>query len=84
MQTFVRHEDEIQQTHRDKVKIVLFNIFLSENQHLIKIFGIAAIPTQVLLKMKGKEYFRHTGFYSTEELSQNYSNLKINGLKICI
>ena len=36
----------------------------------MKYYGIAAIPTQVLLNKEGKEFFRHTGFYSTEELGK--------------
>lgn len=36
----------------------------------MKYFGVAAIPTQVLLDKEGKEFFRHSGYYSTEELDK--------------
>jgi thioredoxin 1 len=51
------------------VNIVFLNVTLPENQYLIKYFGIAAIPTQVILDKRGEEFFRHTGFYSTKNLS---------------
>jgi thioredoxin 1 len=41
---------------------------LPENQPLMKYYGIAAIPTQVLLNKEGKEYLRHTEYFSTEKL----------------
>jgi thioredoxin 1 len=31
-------------------------------------YGISAIPTQVFMDEKGKEYFRHEGFFPEEEL----------------
>jgi hypothetical protein len=39
----------------------------------MKYFGIASIPTQVLLNKTGKEFFRHTGYYSAEELVRNFN-----------
>ena len=51
-----------------RVNVVFVNIMLPENQRLMKYYGIAAIPTQVLLNKEGKEFFRHTGYFSTNEL----------------
>lgn len=52
----------------NRVNVVFVNILLPENQRLMKYFGIAAIPTQVLLNKEGREYFRHTGYYSINDL----------------
>jgi thioredoxin 1 len=38
----------------------------------MKYYGIAAIPTQVLLDKTGKEFFRHTGYLSTKELISHF------------
>lgn len=73
--------EEISTKFPESVNVVFLNILLPENQKLIKYFGIATIPTQVLLDKEGKEFFRHAGYYSTEELSQISPPLKINGLK---
>jgi thioredoxin 1 len=60
--------DEIRQRYPGKVNVVFINVLLPESQDLMKYYGIAAIPTQVLLDKQGKEYFRHTGFISADEL----------------
>ncbi|HAF30691.1 MAG TPA: hypothetical protein DCG75_16740 [Bacteroidales bacterium] len=62
--------EKIQQNYPDKVNVVFYNITLHENHDLMKYFGIAAIPTQVILDKSGKEFYRHTGFISTPELTK--------------
>ena len=68
--------DEISKKYPLTVNVVFLNVTIPENQNLMKYFGIAAIPTQVLLDKRGKEFFRHSGFYSTKNLS-NKINKKI-------
>lgn len=62
--------NEIRTKYPDQVNVVFINILLPQNQRLMKYFGIAAIPTQVLLNNEGKEFFRHTGYYSSEEIAK--------------
>jgi thioredoxin 1 len=64
--------DEIRTNYPNRVNVVFVNIMLPANQQLMKYYGIAAIPTQVLLNKEGKEFFRHTGYYSAEELKINF------------
>jgi thioredoxin 1 len=59
---------EINAKYPECVNVVFINIMQAENQRLMKYYGIAAIPTQVLLNTEGVEYFRHSGFFSAEEL----------------
>ncbi len=61
---------EIESSYSGRVKVIFLNVTLPENQELMKFFGIATIPTQVLLNEEGKEFFRHSGFYSTTDLSE--------------
>jgi thioredoxin 1 len=56
----------------NRVNVVFVNIMLPENQPLMKYYCIAAIPTQVLLNKGGNEFFRHTGFYSANEIEQYF------------
>lgn len=63
--------DEIRTQYPKQVNVVFLNILLPESQRLMKFYGIAVIPTQVLLDKEGKEYFRHTGYFSVEELKDN-------------
>ncbi len=65
--------EEISLKYPKRVRVVFLNVLEPESQNLMKLFGIAAIPTQVLLNSEGKEFFRHTGYYSTEELVSKFS-----------
>lgn len=62
---------EIRVQYPQKVKVEFLNVLLPKSQVLMKYFGIDTIPTQVLLDKKGKEFFKHSGFYSAEELTKN-------------
>ena len=70
--------DDISNKFPDKVNVVFFNILKPESQNLMKYFGVTAIPTQIFLNNEGKEIFRHTGFFSTNEVTKN---LIIYGVK---
>jgi thiol-disulfide isomerase/thioredoxin len=61
---------EIRTQYPNRVNVVFVNIMIPENQPLMKYYGIAAIPTQVLLNKESKEFFRHTGYFSSVELSK--------------
>lgn len=63
---------ETEQTFPDRVNVVFLNILKKENQQLMKYYGIAAIPTQVLLDNKGKEFFRHSGYLSFDDLRNEF------------
>lgn len=73
METVIK---EIDEKYSSTVNVVFLNVSLPKNQNLMKYFGIAAIPTQVLLDKRGEEFFRHIGFYSTKSLS-NQINKRI-------
>ncbi|MDZ7738087.1 MAG: thioredoxin family protein [Bacteroidales bacterium] len=64
--------DEIGQKYAGKVNVVFVNVLLPENQDLMKYYGIAAIPTQVLLDKKGRDYFRHTGYIPADDLEEEF------------
>jgi thioredoxin 1 len=71
---------EVKEKFPKKVNVKFYNILLPGDQDIMKYFGIAAIPTQVLLDSSGNEVFRHTGYFSTAELEQEF--IKINALKL--
>ena len=66
--------EKVRVGYSEKVNVVFLNILLPESQTLMKYYGIAIIPTQVLLDITGKEYFRHTGYYSFEELEKEIND----------
>jgi thioredoxin 1 len=66
---------EIKAKYPNRVKVVFYNIMLSESQHLMKYYGISAIPTQILLDKSGSEYFRHIGYYSKNDLEKEFKKI---------
>jgi hypothetical protein len=46
------------------------------NLVMMKYFGVAAIPTQVLLGVSGKEVFRHTCYFSFDELDKELQKIR--------
>lgn len=63
---------EIQDLYPTKVNVVFINVAKKENHDLLRFYGIAVIPTQVLLDKTGKEFFRHSGYISTKELIRHF------------
>jgi len=59
---------QIKSDYPNRVNVVFVNVLDPKKQTLIKFFGIALIPTQVLLDNKGKEFYRHTGYIPAEQL----------------
>jgi len=68
--------DEVRQKYPEKVNVVFLNILKPENQLLMKYYGIAVIPTQVLLDKEGKEFFRHSGYLPTSDIQKEVSRKK--------
>ncbi len=64
--------EEIREQYPQKVKVVFYNITIPKNQKLMKYYGVSVIPTQILLDNEGNEFFRHSGFISAKELTQNF------------
>lgn len=64
--------ETIKQEYGSRVNVVFVNVSLKKNRDFVDYFGIATIPTQVLLDKNGKEFFRHSGFLSTEDLSKHF------------
>ncbi len=68
--------ETIKNTNEAKVNVVFLHIMKAESQDWIKYYGISAIPMQVLLNKEGKEFFRHYGFISTDDLLAEFRENK--------
>jgi thioredoxin 1 len=68
----------IQKKYGSEVRVVIHDVLSEEGQSYGVKYGIKAIPTQVFLDSKGKEFYRHVGFFSEEELE---SVFKMRGVK---
>lgn len=59
--------EEIKESY-PTVNVVFLNILQPENQKLMKYFGVAVIPSQIILNRNGEEFFRHSGFIQSNKL----------------
>lgn len=66
--------EEVRLSHSQTVRILFINVLLPGSQDLMKYYGIASIPMQVLLDSSGKEFFRHTGYLSYSELVDQFKS----------
>ena len=58
----------IEKKYGSQVKVVFHDVWTEKGKPFGKQYNITAIPTQVLLDAKGKEFFRHEGYFPEEEL----------------
>ncbi len=68
----------VEQKYGTQVKIVFHDVWTEAGAPYAKKYGIESIPTQIFLDEKGKEFFRHTGYFPEEELIEV---LKTKGVK---
>lgn len=57
---------EIAAEFADSVQVIFYDVW--KDQAPGRKYGTQLIPTQVFLDSQGKEFFRHTGFFSKEEI----------------
>lgn len=64
--------ETVRSEYPEKVNVVFINTADAGNMDIADYYGIVTIPTQVLLDRSGKEYYRHSGYISAEELSVHF------------
>ena len=69
----------IQKKYGHQVKVVFHDVWTDEGRSQAETYDIRLIPTQVFLDARGKEFFRHEGFFPEPEIDKL---LKKRGLKI--
>jgi len=75
MQTVMK---AIEEKYGKDVKIEFHDVWTPEGKPFAEKFKINLIPTQVFLDKDGKEFFRHEGYFSEEEVVKV---LKTKGVK---
>lgn len=69
----------IEVKYGDQVKVVFHDVWKDEGSSQAEAYKIKLIPTQVFLDARGKEFFRHEGFYPEAEI---HKLLQKRGLKV--
>ncbi len=60
----------IEKKYAGRVKIVFYDVWTPHGKSDAMKYGVRVIPTQVFLDSKGKEYFRHEGFFPEEDVDR--------------
>jgi len=61
---------EIEEAYGDTVKVIFYDVWTKEDKKYAQQYKINIIPTQVFLDEKGIEFFRHQGFFSSDEIKK--------------
>lgn len=59
---------KIKEKYGKKVNIVFYDVWTDEGRPYASQYGIKVIPTQIFLDSKGKEFFRHEGYFPYEAI----------------
>ena len=60
----------VEEKYGEKIKVLFYDVWKSNQKKYAQQYSIKLIPTQVFLDEKGKEFFRHEGFYPESEIDK--------------
>lgn len=64
--------EELQIEYKDRLLIEFIDV--TKNQDKSRKYGVSVIPTQIFFDEEGKEFFRHIGFFSKEEILKTFTD----------
>jgi thioredoxin 1 len=67
--------EELKKEYAGVFDVEFIDVWQKENAKKAEDFKIETIPTQVFLDEKGKELWRHVGFFSKEEILAKWKDL---------
>jgi thioredoxin 1 len=65
---------QVEENYPSQVKTIFYDVWTEGGKKYAEIYNINLIPTQVFLDEKGKEFYRHEGFFPFEELDAIIKN----------
>ena len=66
---------EVKQVYKDKAVVKVIDV--NDHPEQADKYDIRVIPTQVFLDKDGKEFFRHEGFFSKEEIVKVFDKMGV-------
>lgn len=60
--------EQLEENFPKHVEVLFYDVWTEEDKHRAGEYGIRVIPTQVFLDEDGKEFFRHEGFLSYDDI----------------
>lgn len=70
--------EQVKKRYEGQVKVTFQDIMTTGGKAEAMKFGIRVIPTQVFFDLNNKEYFRHEGFLSFEDIGKVLSRQGVN------
>lgn len=67
--------EEVKKVYDGKAVVKVIDVYDSPDE--ANKYGIKVIPTQIFLDKDGKEFFRHEGFFSKEEISEVFNQMGV-------
>ena len=67
--------EELKKTYAGKLQVDFIDVW--KDQEAGRQYGIEAIPTQIIFDASGRELYRHTGYYSKEDIVAKLNELGI-------
>ncbi|HOT98745.1 MAG TPA: thioredoxin family protein [bacterium] len=68
----------VEEKYGDQIEVIFYDVWKADQKKFAQKYNIRLIPTQVFLNDKGKEIFRHEGFFPETEID---ALLQSHGLK---
>lgn len=68
--------DEMKEQYAGKLQVDFIDVW--KHPDAAKKYGVDSIPTQVFFDAKGKELFRHVGFYAKEDILAKWKALGVD------
>lgn len=62
--------DKLEKKYPKDLRIVFHDVWTEQGEKAAAPYSIRSIPTQVFLDEKGKEFFRHEGYFSQDEIEK--------------
>jgi thioredoxin 1 len=60
----------VEKRYGAQVKVIFYDVWKDDQQQYAKKYGVKLIPTQIFKDAKGKEIFRHEGFFPEAEIDK--------------
>jgi thioredoxin 1 len=69
----------VEKKYGEQLKVIFYDVWKDDQKQYAEKYGIRLIPTQIFINDKGKEIYRHEGFFPEAELDKF---LQSKGLKV--
>ena len=68
--------EELKKDYAGRMQVEFIDVW--QNEEAGKKYGVEMIPTQIFFDAKGKELFRHTGFFAKEDMLAKWKELGVS------